>query len=235
QDRATDGGVTTLAAAQVDLVRLLLALLPRLMPGGGSLQPNVCRPVMGTGMRAAVHVDLQGGDRGPEAGFEPLDDLPQLALCLGDRVVAQRLPGAADAVGADAVDVQGEADLLHPLEHGLQARLGDAGQDEVLLPGDAEVAAELLRQIGKRQELRAADQPQVDREADVDPTRLLLRVYADVVRLRGRLRCRRVLERAAQPRFHQAAHPGRAVVVHHELHPRLYPRDAVLQILAPNV
>ena len=76
----------------------------------------------------------------------------------------------------------------------------------------------------------------MDGHADVGEPGLLLRVHADVVgEARGGGSSGEVLERAAESALDLGAHALRAVVVDHELHPRLHARDAVGEVLAPGV
>ena len=84
-------------------------------------------------MWTAVHAQFEALDGAAKAGFESLDDLAQLGLCLGHGVVAQRLTSAADADAADAVDVEREADLCDAVDHLLHAVFGNPREDEVLL------------------------------------------------------------------------------------------------------
>src|SRR5438132_1153955 len=58
----------------------------------------------------------------------------------------------------------------------------DVGDDEVLLPRQADVAAIALGQIRQRDHLVAGDEAEVHRHADVREAFLLLRVHAEVVR-----------------------------------------------------
>ena len=148
---------------------------------GRALQADVAHPVVPARVRAAVDAEFQIVDLVAKAVFETQHDLAQLGLGLGDRVVAQRLAGAGDAGAANAVRVQREADLGYPADDLLQARFGNAGQDEVLLAGDADVAAVLGDQVGDLDGLLAGDLAEEDREADVVEAFLLLLVDAEVV------------------------------------------------------
>ena len=109
-------------------------------------------------------------------------------------------PVQAIEVAAHRVDVEREADLAE-LGHGLvDLALRDAGDDEVLLARQPDVAAEALGQVGDRDHLVAGDEAEVDGNADVREALLLLRVDADVVRRLDRdRRQREVLELPAEP------------------------------------
>ena len=146
-----------------------------------------------------------------------------------------RLAGAGDRVAPHRVDVEREAD---PRELGgrlVEALVRDAGDDEVLLARQPDVAAVALGEVGDRDHLVARDQPEVDGHADVRAPLLALRVDAEVVR---RLDVDRrqgvVLERAAEPGLDALADALGADVVDHELEARLDARDAVLEILRPD-
>ena len=113
--------------------------------------------------------------------------------------------------------------------------VGDAGDDEVLLARQPDVAAERLDEVRDGDQLVARREPELDGHSDVGEPVLLLGVHADV---RGGLRRDRrqlePLERAAELRLDALEHSLDADVVDHELQARLHARHAVLQILAPH-
>ena len=71
------------------------------------------------GMRAAVEVQLQAGERVAEARLEVLDEDVEPRLRLGDGEVAVRLAGAGDRLGAERVAGQRQAELREPLADAL--------------------------------------------------------------------------------------------------------------------
>ena len=170
-----------------------------------------------------------------EAVLEPPDERVEPRLRLRDGEVAVRLARARDRHGADGVDVEREADLGEPGERLVDPRVGHVRDDEVLLAGDADVAAEVLGQLGDVDHLVAGDEADVDGDADVRETGPPLRVDADVVGERAGRRELEPEERAPEPALDLGAHPVRSVVVDHELHPRFHAGDAVAQVLLPRV
>ena len=91
---------------------------------------------------------------------------------------------------------------------GVDAGLGDVRDDEVLLPGQADVAAEALRQLGDREHLVAGHEPEVHGDADVCQARLLLRVHADVVAEQLDRRRLVIGQPAAEALLHRARIPS---------------------------
>src|SRR5581483_10241079 len=84
--------------------------------------------------------------------------------------------------------------------------------------------------------LRPAHQPEVDGKSDVIASRLLLLVDSHMVALfRGKRKLGEILELMAQASLDQSAELLGAVVVDHELEPRLDPRDPILGGRAPYV
>src|SRR5581483_12424078 len=86
----------------------------------------------------------------------PLEMLEQPAYPLlgrAHREVAVGLAGARDRVRPDLVRPEREADLLERGECSVD--VGDAGDDQVLLPCQADVAAERLDEIRDRDQLVA--------------------------------------------------------------------------------
>ena len=77
----------------------------------------------------------------------------------------------------------------------VDAPFGDAGDDQVLLARQADVAAERLDEIGDGDQLVAGREPELHGHADVREAFLLLRVHADV---RRRLRRRSAAARSAR-------------------------------------
>lgn len=108
-------------------------------------------------------------------------------------------------------------------------------EDEVLLPGEAHVAAVRLGQLGDGGERGSGHPPGRHRDTEVEQPLLALRMHAQMVELGARLRRYTVLERPAELLLDLRAHAVRAVVVHHELDARLGPRDAVAQVALPGV
>src|SRR5688572_17022049 len=96
QDRPADRRVLAEAAAQVDLVRLQLAAVGHAAPGR-ALEADVGHPVVGAGVGAAVHAQLQAIRLAAEPLLESQDDLLKLGLGLGHREIAERLAGAGHA------------------------------------------------------------------------------------------------------------------------------------------
>src|SRR5436190_9541220 len=180
------------------------------------------RSVLCAGVRAAVEVQPQFGDLRVEALLESLDEAPEARLRLGDREVAVRLARARDRVAPHGIDVEREADLLDRGDRLRHALVRNAGDDEVLLARQPDIAAEALREVGERDHLVPGDEAEVHRHPDVREPVLLLRVDTEVVRgLDVDRRQPVVLERASELRFDALADPFRPDVVDHELEPRL--------------
>ena len=162
-------------------------LLPLVVAHGAALEAEIAHPVLGARVRAAVEVELQLADRSTEADLEPLDERGEAGLRLRHREVAVRLPGASDRARADRVDVGREADLPEPRFDALHGLLSDAGEHEVLLACDAQVGAEQLGEVGERDHLRAAREPDVHGHPD-RPRPVVLEADAHVVVIRLRVR-----------------------------------------------
>src|SRR5919204_1094695 len=145
QDWPADGRVRAEPAPQVDLVGLQLALRA-IAARRRALQADIRDPVEGAGMRAAVDAQLEPLHLPAKALLQTQHDLLELRLGGGHREVAQRLAGAGYACPAHPIDLKRKPDLGHLRDHLVQARLGDAGQDEVLLPAQAHVAPIRLRE-----------------------------------------------------------------------------------------
>ena len=170
-----------------------------------------------------------------EALLESFDQPAEPRLRLGDREVAVRLARAGDRVAAHGIDVEREADLRERGGRLGHALVRDAGDDEVLLARQADVAAVALGQIRQRDHLVAGDEAEVHRHADVREAFLLLRVHAEVVRRLDVDRGQRVvLDCAPELCLDALADPLGADVVDHELEARLDARDAVLEVLRPH-
>ena len=168
------------AAAQEDVVGL--PPLPVLVAHGRALEAEVADPVMGAGVRAAVEVELQPGDlarrTAPPGGvtstsirvFVSVTEKLQCGSPVQAIAVARRrLTSSGKPISASAARVASTS------------ASGTFVTDEVLLPRQADVAAEALRQVGDRDHLVAGDEPEMDGNADVREARLLLGVHADVV------------------------------------------------------
>src|SRR5947208_282192 len=88
EHRTADGGVPAQAAAQKDVVPLDALTRRTPLAQGRALEADVADPVVGAGVRAAVQVEPQPGDRLAERRLQMLDDPLQPSLGLGHRVVA---------------------------------------------------------------------------------------------------------------------------------------------------
>jgi hypothetical protein len=183
-------------------------------------------------MWAAVEMQPQLRDVAAERRLELLEELTQTLLRLADREVAVRLARARDRVRPHLVRLERQTDRRECRERRIDVH--DAGDDQVLLACQPDVAAERLDEVGDGDQLVARGKAERYGKADIAAT-VLLRVHADV---RGGLRTNRrqvvPLERSAEPRLDALEHALRADVVDHELEPRLHARHPVLQILAPD-
>src|SRR5262245_29350759 len=233
EQRPPDRGIATETATDEDVVGLPAAavLVARRRP----LEAEVGDPVLRTRVRAAVEVETEIGDLRSEALLQRLDQAAEPRLRLSHREVAVRLAGAGDPGRPDVIHVEWEADRGELGARGLDVGVGHVRDDEVLLARDTDVAAEALGEVGDRDHLVAGDKAEVHGHADVAEPGLLLLVDADVIARRDRSGGEReVLERAAEPRLDALPHALRAGVVDNELEPRLHPRDAVAEVLAPD-
>ena len=88
-----------------------------------------------------------------ERRLEMVDEVAQPLLRLADGEVAVRLAGAGDRVRPDLVRLERQAELVELLER--RRDVGDAGDDQVLLARQADVAAERLDEIGDGDQLVA--------------------------------------------------------------------------------
>ena len=120
-------------------------------------------------------------------------------------------PRSAPASRGRPIAASVAIDLVQPVRR-------DVRQHEVLLAGQAHVAAETLGEVRERDHLVAADQAEMHRHADVVPAVGLL-VNTEVVACGRQLRQREVLERATQTALDPRAQPFRPDVVDHELEP----------------
>ena len=139
--------------------------------------------MLGAGVRAAVEVQAQVGDlrrrsarRGgrsarPRRVFVSATE----KLQCGSPVQAIELPRTGLMSSGKPIASSSACDLVDFV-------VRDAGDDEVLLARQADVAAEAVGEVGDRDHLVAGDQPEVDRDADVGEPVLLLGVDAEVVR-----------------------------------------------------
>src|SRR4051812_1142332 len=219
-ERAADEDVVGADAVAVDVLR------------GRRLEAEVADPVLRTGVRAAVEMKPQLGDRLPEGRLEMLHEVAEPLLGLADGEVAVRLAGAGDRVRPDLVRLQRQAELVERAERG--GDVDDARDDEVLLARQPDVSAEGLDEVGDGDQLVARRQAELHRDAD-ERLAVLLGMNADVRRrLHVDLRQLVALQGAAELRLDTLEHPVDADVVDHELQARLDPRHAVLQILAPD-
>src|SRR5579884_4262346 len=198
-------------AAQVDVVGLLPA--PLLVAHRRALEADVADPVLRARVRAAVEMQPQPLELPRvEPRLEQLHERAHARLRLGDREVAVRLAGAGDRVA-------GQRDAPERVD------VDVADEHEVLLARDPRLVAELR----ERDQLVARDQTEVHRHPDPAV------VDAEVVRRTRQRRQGEVVEAAPEPRLDAGAHALGPDVVDHELQPRLHPRDAVAQVLAPLV
>src|SRR5437867_163035 len=137
---------------------------------------------MSARVRTAIYANFQTFHVAAEAILQSQDDLFQFRLRLGDREIAQRLPGAANARATDTVGIARDADLGDAPDHLVDPRFGHVGDDEILLTREADVAIEFGREIGDLNRLLAGDLSEEDRETHVVPTGLLLAVRTQVIR-----------------------------------------------------
>src|SRR5919201_549140 len=112
---------------------------------------------------ASASGGLEPGERAAEAPPQVRDEPFKPRLRLAHREVAVRLPGAGDRVRPHLVQAEREADLLQSLDDFVDALLRDAGDDEVLLPRDANVPAERRGEVGDRDHLVTGDEAEADR------------------------------------------------------------------------
>src|SRR5262245_58042306 len=105
EDRPRDRRLRAEPAAQEDVVGLAPPTLR--VARGRPLEAEVADPVLGAGVRAAVEVHAETGERGAaEAALEVDDQLVEPRLRLRDREVAVRLAGAGDRAAARAVELE---------------------------------------------------------------------------------------------------------------------------------
>ena len=170
------------AAAQVDLVGFELAASqsPR---AGRPLEADVGHPVVAAGVRAAVDAELQPLDRRPKRSSSRRTISCSLVFVSATAKLHSGWPVQAMLEPRSGLASSGKPISAIARNHLVQARLRHAGQDQVLLAGDADVATERLDQIGDLDRLRAGDLAKEDREADVDQAVALLRVDAEVIGL----------------------------------------------------
>ncbi len=200
------------------------------------LEAEVADPVLPARVRAAVQVEAQPGHLVAEAALQSLDQDAEAALRLRHGEVAVRLARAPDRSRPQAVRVDGEAELAQRREHPLELPGRDAGEDEVLLARDADVAADAFGQLGQPDHLAAGDEAEMDGRPDrAEPVPVLGRDAHVVRRLTLERRQREARQCVPEPPLHLLAHPLGAAVVDHELEPRLHPRDAVAEVVPPGV
>ena len=178
-----------------------------------------------------------GGDVVAEAPLEALDQRIEPGLRLGHAEVAVRLARAGDRATADRIGAEGQAGcLLDRRASRVDVRRRDRGEDDVLLAGDAEVAADPLGDVGQSEHLVTGEQADVDRDPERDDALFVLGSDAEVVGARAGVgRQLEVRQGVPEPALQLCAHPLRADVVDHELEPRLDPRDAIAQVFLPGV
>src|SRR5439155_8273898 len=216
KQRAADFGVFAESAPQIDLVGLELVVAGFVATRGRALQADVAHPVVRARVQAAVDTELDSLDVATDALLQAKDDLLQLGLGLGDREVAQRLTSAAHAGAANGVHVQRKTDVGDATDHLIDAALRHVGDDEVLLPRQADVAVELGGQAGDLDRLLARHLSEANGEADVVQASLLLAMRAEVVGVTNWLRhLLQVLQLAAELLLDGLPHALRPVVAHH--------------------
>src|SRR5512146_846705 len=133
-----------------------------------------------------------------------------------------RVAETPDRRGVKPVGVERETDRADPFDNLTEPRLRNSGQDEVLPPGETDVAADVAGDSRKLAHLPPAHQAEAHREAGVAASRRLLLVDAHVLAFaRGQRPRGQVLHRVAEAFFDQLAKSLRAVIVNHELEPRL--------------
>ena len=112
EDRARDRRVGAEAAAQQDVVGLAADSV--LVPYRRALEAEVADPVVTAGVRAAVEVQLEPGERVAVARLEVVDQRREPRLRLGDGEVAVRLAGARDRLRAQGMAGERQAELREP-------------------------------------------------------------------------------------------------------------------------
>ena len=232
EDRPRDRGVGAEAAAQEQVVGL--AAHAFLVAHRRALEAEIADPVVPAGVRAAVEVQLQSGERVAEAGLEVLDEGAEPRLGLRDGEVAVRLAGARDRLGTERVACERQAELRQPLADALEL----AGAIEVRTRFCCRVTRTSWpssRELRDRDHLLAREQADLHGDADRDEAVLLLRLDAHVVGQRRRRVELEVGQLVAEPPLDLGAHPFRAEVVDHELEPRLHAGDAVAEVFLPRV
>ena len=180
-DGAGERGVRAQVAAQVDVVGFDLGAV--VAPGEAALEADVADVVLGAGVGAAVHVDLQAalvGIRGDL--FQVPDDLFESQLGLGDRQVAELDAGAGDGPAPDGGHVPRQARGGKVRLGGGQVFGGDVRDQHVLHVSQAHFArAVAVGDIGGLGELRVGQASGQDAQADPVQARLALGVDPDVV------------------------------------------------------
>ena len=163
-----------------------MVALPHVVAHGGALEADVADPVVRAGMRAAVEREPEGGDVVAEAPLEALDQRIEPGLRLGHAEVAVRLARAGDRATADRIGAEGQAGcLLDRCASRVDVRRCDRGDDDVLLAGDAEVAADPLGDVGQSEHLVTGEQADVDRDPQRDHALFVLGSDAEVVGARA--------------------------------------------------
>ncbi len=89
-----------------------------------------------------------------------------------------RLAGARDRVRPDLVRLERQAERGEALQRGIDVT--HAGEDEVLLPRETDVAADLLGEIRDGDELVAGGETQADGHSDGGEPVLALGMHANV-------------------------------------------------------
>src|SRR5262249_21544959 len=135
------------------------------------LEAEVADPVLRARVRAAVEVEPKIRYRGAERRLEMLDERLQTRLRLANREVAVRLARARDRVRPDLVRLERQADLGERGDG--RVDVAYSRDDQVLLPREPHVAAELFGQVGDRNELLAGGEPEPDGDSDREAPVLL--------------------------------------------------------------
>ena len=203
-------GVGPEPAAHEDVVGL--PALPGLVARGRALEADVADPVLGAGVRAAV--ELQPRARrpsSPKRSSRPSIRRPSRVFVSATEKLQCGSPVQAIASPRRRLTSSGKPISSSARVASSTALVRDAGDDEVLLAREADVAAERPRRDRRRAiSCPRVHQPEMHRDADVGEARLLLRVDAHVVDRLGERRRLVVLERAGRgaPRRARACPPA---------------------------
>src|SRR6266851_6452385 len=187
-------------------------------------------------VRASVEIYFQAGHLFAELSDEPFDYRRELLLGRRHRVVAMRIADTSDGGAVEAVGADREPDFADPRENLVEPRARNSGEDKVLAARQPDIAADIRCDRGELTHLLPAHQAEIDRESHVEQSRLRLLMDSHVIALAVRQRqFSEIFEFAFEPLFDQFAERLDAVIVDHELEPRLYARDPVFGRGLPDV